>query len=91
MLWEMYCVVQGQERTANTFHELVKNRPGKGKCYLALVGRTDLWVAQHSIFQLGIGRGVLKISIEDMLEDMSVTHTLRIIASEPKSKDVQFQ
>lgn len=31
MLWEMYCVVQGQGRTANKFHELFRNRPGKGK------------------------------------------------------------
>lgn len=31
MLWEMYCVVQGQGRTANTLHELLKEQTWKGK------------------------------------------------------------
>lgn len=46
MLWEMYCVVKGQGRTANTFHELLKE-PGKGKvCVASLVGWTWMF---HSI------------------------------------------
>lgn len=31
MLWGMYCVVQGQGRTKNTFHELLKEQTCKGK------------------------------------------------------------
>lgn len=31
MLWVMYRVVQGQGRTANTFHELLKEQTWKGK------------------------------------------------------------
>lgn len=31
MLWEMYCVVLGQEKKANTFHELLKEQTRKEK------------------------------------------------------------
>lgn len=67
------CRVKEEHQTH--FMNYLKNRPGKGKCYLALVGGLDLWVAQHSVFQPGIDRGVLTISIFDMLEAMSVTYT----------------
>lgn len=31
MLWEMDCAVQGQGKTENTFHELLKQQTSKGK------------------------------------------------------------
>lgn len=49
MLWEMYCVVKGQGRTANTFHELLKERTWKGKSLRGLVGGLDVDVPQHSV------------------------------------------
>lgn len=52
-----------------------RNRPGKGKCCLVLVGRLDLWVAQHSAFQPCIDRGVLLMSILDTPGAVSVTYT----------------
>lgn len=49
MLWEMYCVVKGQGRTANTFHELLKERTWKGKSLRGFVGGLDVDVPQHSV------------------------------------------
>lgn len=77
MLWEMYCVVQGQGRTANTFHELLKEQTWKGekKCCLALVGRLDLWAARHSVSQPVIDGGLLIISVLDTPENTSLTYS----------------
>lgn len=60
------CRVKEEQQTH--FMNYWKNRPGKGKRCLALVGRLDLWVAQHSVFQPVIDRGVLIISIVDAPE-----------------------
>lgn len=46
MLWEMYCVVKGQGRTANTFHELLNEQTWKGKSLRGLVGGLDVDVPQ---------------------------------------------
>lgn len=46
------CIVLCRVKEEQQTHSMNywKNRPGKGKCCLALVGRLDLWVAQHSFF-----------------------------------------
>lgn len=66
------CRVKEEQQTH--FMNYWKNRPGKGKCCLAPVGRLDLWVAQHSVFQPDVDRGVLIISVLGALEATSVTY-----------------
>lgn len=49
MLWEMYCVVQGQGRTANTFHELLKEQTWKGEKNAAWPLSVDWTCGLHGI------------------------------------------
>lgn len=68
MQWEMYCLVQGQGRTANTVHELLKEQTWKEKFWSLL----DLTFTQHSVFQAGMDRGAFIIYISHTTEATNV-------------------